>query len=81
MGAYVAHAPPLSDDVSPLESLRRETDPKRGGEQKADAKKLILTPGAVSPIVSLFVLPDTAAAQILRAIEQARARLQRGVYK
>ncbi|KZV70223.1 hypothetical protein PENSPDRAFT_607687 [Peniophora sp. CONT] len=79
--AYVAHAPALSDKISPLESLRLETDPMQGGQNDSSAKKLILTEGGVPPIISLFALPDSAAAQLTRAIQQARARLEKGEYK
>ena len=79
--AYVAHAPPLSDKISPLESLRLETDPMQGGQKDSSAKKLILTEGGVPPIISLFALPDSAATQLTRAIQQARARLEKGMYK
>lgn len=41
--------------------------------------KLLLTRKAVPGILRLFELPESAAANLYRAIEQVRARLQRGL--
>jgi len=73
---FIAHVPPLSDKVSPLQALTQETGPAAAKE-----KKVLLTRHAVPPILSLFNLPSSAASDIYRAIEQATVRLERGIYK
>ncbi|THH16858.1 hypothetical protein EW146_g3833 [Bondarzewia mesenterica] len=82
--------------LSPSEILSREITPKvengaqrsgpgatttTPGDSSSSKKRVILTPDAVPPILSLFGLPSSAATDIHRAIEQAGVRLKKGVYK
>ena len=72
---YVAHAP---TDKS-QNTIKSGVGEEEGSEK--EEKKVLLRREAVPRILELFGLPDSAASNIYRAIEQASHRLRLGVYK
>lgn len=49
-------------------------------EGTKEEKKVLLKPDAVPQILGLYGLPDSAASNMYRAIEQASSRLRKGIY-
>lgn len=79
---YVAHAPPLPPATTRTEALENATRTNSSNASGLPPKpEILLTRKAVAPILSLFDLPLASAADIYRAIEQVKLRIERGVYK
>lgn len=72
---YVAHAP--TDKLG--NTIKSGVGEEGDGEKRE--KKVLLRHEAVPRILELFGLPESAASNIYRAIEQASHRLQLGEYK
>jgi len=88
-GAIVPHSSTTLDDIyvthAPTDNLRNAIKSGVGEEEeersKKEEKKVLLRREAVPQILELFGLPESAASDIYRAIEQASHRLRLGVYK
>lgn len=52
----------------------------KGDERRREEKKVLLRRDAVPRILELYGLPESAASDIDRAIEQASSRLRKGIY-
>jgi len=67
-----------------LNASHDETEAVSGTEKdeggRAEEKKVLLRRDAVPHILELYGLPESAASNIYRAVEQACARLRKGIY-
>lgn len=84
-GAIVPHSSTDLDDIyvahAPTDKFRNAIKSGVGEECEKEEKKVLLRREAVPRILELFGLPESAASDIYRAIEQASHRLRLGVYK
>ena len=88
-GAIVPHSSTELDDIyvahKPADkfrnAIRSEVEEKEKEENEKEEKKVLLRREAVPRILELFGLPESAASDIYRAMEQASHRLRLGVYK
>jgi hypothetical protein len=82
-----SHAVPSSDAVSPIsrkadqsaatpepKASAQDTPPAPSSEADGPQAQLLLSRDAVPSILKLFSLPESAAGEMYRAIEQARQR-------
>ncbi|TFY70974.1 hypothetical protein EVG20_g2039 [Dentipellis fragilis] len=74
---YVKHTPRFESDASESHDTKEESAEAKSMEVD---EKILLRRDAVPPILKMFGLPETAAADIYRAIEQADVRLKQGIY-
>jgi hypothetical protein len=75
-GIYTRHAP--SDTI--LDATKSVSEGGKSEERKTEEKKVLLGRDAVPDILELYGLPESAASDINRAVEQAGARLRKGIY-
>ena len=86
-GAIVPHSSTTLDDIyvahAPTDKFRNAIQSRieEKEESEKEEKKVLLRREAVPRILELFGLPESAASDIYRAIEQASHRLRLGVYK
>ncbi|KAI0004539.1 mitochondrial K+-H+ exchange-related-domain-containing protein [Russula compacta] len=75
-GIYAKFAPPntLQDAAKSVSEAGKDE------EGKTEEKRVLLGRDAVPQILELYSLPESAASNINRAIEQASARLRKGIY-
>ena len=73
---YAKHAP---SDAIPDET-RSISEGETDEGSRTDEKKVLLGRDAVPHILELYGLPESAASDIYRAVEQASARLRKGIY-
>lgn len=73
---YAKFAPPntLQDTAKSVSEAGKDEEGKR------EEKRVLLGRDAVPQILELYGLPESAASNIHRAIEQASARLRKGIY-
>ncbi|KAI0269811.1 mitochondrial K+-H+ exchange-related-domain-containing protein [Gloeopeniophorella convolvens] len=76
---YVTHAP--SDTLQEATKPEAEVEAQAEAQAEEAERKVLLNRDAVPRILEIFALPEAAAADIYRAIEQATTRLKRGIYK
>ncbi|KAA1469952.1 hypothetical protein DENSPDRAFT_653285 [Dentipellis sp. KUC8613] len=74
---YVRHAPRIESGAPELHATKEESAETKSTEVD---EKILLKRDAVPPILKMFGLPEDAAADIYRAIEQADVRLKQGIY-
>jgi hypothetical protein len=77
-GIYASHAPP--DTVSNHDATSTVSESGKDEQRRTEEKKVLLGRDAVPHILELYGLPESAASDIYRAVEQASARLRRGIY-
>ena len=72
---YAAHAPPntLHDASKSGSEVGKDEEGRKEGKE-------LLRRDAVPQILELYGLPESAGADIYRAIEQAGSRLRKGIY-
>jgi len=75
-GIYAKHAPSNvpHDDTNPVSEAEKDK------EGRTEGKKVLLGRDAVPRILELYGLPESAASDICRAVEQAGSRLRKGIY-
>lgn len=87
-GTIVPHSDSNLDSIyakhAPSHTLQETTASGFGvgkdGEGTKEEKKVLLKRDAVPQILELYGLPETAASDMNRAIEQASSRLRKGIY-
>jgi hypothetical protein len=87
-GAIVPHLDANLDNIyarhAPLNAILDETKSISEGEKdegsRTEDKKVLLGRDAIPHILELYGLPESAASDIYRAVEQASARLRKGIY-
>jgi hypothetical protein len=87
-GTIVPHTDANLDSIyaehAPSNTLQEATTPDSGAgkdeEGTKEGKKVLLKRDAVPQILELFGLPESAASNMYRAIEQASSRLKKGIY-
>jgi hypothetical protein len=62
------------DDTKPVSEAEKDK------EGRTEGKKVLLGRDAVPRILELYGLPESAASDICRAVEQAGSRLRKGIY-
>jgi hypothetical protein len=77
-GIYARHA--TSDTDTNHDATNAVSESGKDGERRTEEKKVLLGPDAVPQILELYGLPESAASNIYRAVEQASARLRKGIY-
>jgi hypothetical protein len=77
-GIYARHARSDADTNHDLTNPVSEGGKDKG--KRTDEKKVLLGQDAVPHILELYGLPESAASNIYRAVEQAGARLRKGIY-
>jgi len=91
-GAIVPHLDANLDYIcashAPSDAIHGETNsisesakegPKEEGS-RTEETKVLLRRDAIPHILELYGLPESAASDIYRAVEQASARLRKGIY-
>jgi hypothetical protein len=87
-GAIVPHLDANLDNIyarhAPSDAIPNEAKSISEGEtdegSRTDEKKVLLGRDAVPHILELYGLPESAASDIYRAVEQVSARLRKGIY-
>lgn len=87
-GAIVPHLDANLDYIcarpAPSDAIHNETKSvSEGAKEKGsrtEEKKVLLGRDAIPHILELYGLPESAASDIYRAVEQASARLRKGIY-
>jgi hypothetical protein len=87
-GTIVPHSDANLDSIyakhAPSNTLQEATTSGSGAgkdkEGTKDEKKVLLKGDAVPQILELYGLPESAASDMYRAIEQANSRLRKGIY-
>lgn len=84
-GAIVPHSDADLDDIytshAPSNALHDATKQTVSGDKKDEEQNVLLGRDAVPQILRLYGLPESAAADIYRAVAQANARLRKSIYK
>jgi len=75
-GIYAKHAP--SNTLHDATTSGCEAEKEEEGRK--EEKKVLLKRDAVPQILELYGLPEPAASDMYRAIEQASSRLRKGIY-
>lgn len=80
-GAIVPRSDPDLDAIyashAPSNALHNATK----SDGKDEGREVLLRRDAVPQILQLYGLPESAGSDIYRAVEQADARLRKGIYK
>jgi hypothetical protein len=87
-GAIVPHLDANLDNIyarhASSDAIHDETksisEGEKDGESRTKEKKVLLGRDAIPHILELYGLPESAASDIYRAVEQASARLRKGIY-
>lgn len=86
-GAIVPHLDANLDNIyarhASSDAIHDETKSISEGEKggsRTKGKKVLLGRDAIPHILELYGLPESAASDIYRAVEQASARLRKGIY-
>jgi hypothetical protein len=81
-GTIVPHSDANLDSIyakhAPSNMVREATTSSFGAGK--DEKKVLLKGDAVPQVLELYGLPESAASDMYRAIEQASSRLRKGIY-
>jgi len=75
---YARHAP--SDAIPDETKSISESEGEKDEGSRTEEKKVLLGRDAIPHILELYGLPESAASDIYRAVEQASARLRKGIY-
>lgn len=73
---YAKHAPSNTLQEATISAKKAGKDEEGTNEEK----KVLLKHDAVPQILELYGLPESAASDMYRAIEQAKSRLRKGIY-
>ena len=87
-GTIVPHSDANLDSIyakhAPSNTLQEATTTSGSGAGKDEGtkveKRVLFKPDAVPQILELYGLPESAASNMYRAIEQASSRLRKGIY-